>query len=508
MHVTSLFSPRKTDRHVLLRQQINKNNFDSSKITFPALASLIVRIERKGQSRMTRKMKVLAKLWWVCVLPVVAGFAFTDHDLQHPFSRRGQLCHDRRCGLRVQTNGLDGLSIVSRRDSTLPSAIQGLRESLAAVRRLPRLTPENTEDPLLAMAVAEPTLPTFRRLFTHRTWKEHTGKRAHGRWWRSASTWQKSEIIRSISPTILIVSLYSAAVSLGLRKLTPDYLVKQTTQHTFPLSLAANAISLLLVFRTNNAYRRLEEARQLWGRVLHLTKEIVSRVVAASCPQEQMSFGYAKRQCVSVETVAKVCRYLSAFCWSLRDELRDGDEREDILKLLLPPQDEAWVARQRSRPAAIHGRLRRLLFEEKQVGRLEDTMHFLLEGDLKDLASVGADCERIFTSPIPPAMSRRGTRSVIVFFLAMPFVFAISSPVFLSAVWTFIIAFLFLGIEELGVQVEQPFQVIPLWQLCNQVQEDIEELVLHTFNVPTQQLEQEQNQQLNENKSQETNGST
>jgi len=67
---------------------------------------------------------------------------------------------------------------------------------------------------------------------------------------------------------------------------------------------------------------------------------------------------------------------------------------------------------------------------------------------------------------------------------------------------------LFLGIEELGVQVEQPFQVIPLWQLCNQVQEDIEELVLHTFNVPTQQLEQEQNQQLNENKSQETNGST
>ena len=146
------------------------------------------------------------------------------------------------------------------------------------------------------------------------------------------------------------------------------------------------------------------------------------------------------------------------------------------------------MARQRSRPAAIHGRLRRLLFDEKLAGRIDDTMHFLLEGDLKDLALVVSNCERIFTSPIPPAMSRHGTRSVIVFFLVMPFVFAASSPVLLSVAWTLIIAFLFMGIEELGVQVEQPFQVIPLWQLCNQVQEDIEELVLHPLNVATEEI--------------------
>ena len=125
------------------------------------------------------------------------------------------------------------------------------------------------------------------------------------------------------------------------------------------------------------------------------------------------------------------------------------------------------------------------------AGRLDDTMHYLLEGDLKDLAMVVASCERIFTSPIPPAMSRHGTRSVIVFFLAMPFVFAASGPVVLSAAWTFIIAFLFLGIEELGVQVEQPFQVLPLWQLCNQVQEDIEELVLHPLDLIMEETEEE-----------------
>lgn len=71
----------------------------------------------------------------------------------------------------------------------------------------------------------------------------------------------------------------------------------------------------------------------------------------------------------------------------------------------------------------------------------------------------------------------------------MPFVFAVSSPMVLTAAWTLIIAFLFLGIEELGAQVEQPFQVIPLWQLCNQLQEDIGELVLHPLNVTTERTD-------------------
>ena len=76
-------------------------------------------------------------------------------------------------------------------------------------------------------------------------------------------------------------------------------MVLQATQQTLPLSLAANAISLLLVFRTNNAYRRLEEARELWGQVLHLTREIVARVAATSC-SSPATVSYANRnKCLS-----------------------------------------------------------------------------------------------------------------------------------------------------------------------------------------------------------------
>jgi putative membrane protein len=72
---------------------------------------------------------------------------------------------------------------------------------------------------------------------------------------------------------------------------------------------------------------------------------------------------------------------------------------------------------------------------------------------------------------------------VTFFLLAFPIVLAGSVPPFMAIAWSAVISFVYLGIDELGVQVEQPFQLIPLWQLCRNVQEDIEELVLHPLEV-------------------------
>ena len=41
-----------------------------------------------------------------------------------------------------------------------------------------------------------------------------------------------------------------------------------------------------------------------------------------------------------------MCRYLCAFCWSLRDKLRDDDVRDDILAILLDPEEKDWVVTQ------------------------------------------------------------------------------------------------------------------------------------------------------------------
>ena len=92
-------------------------------------------------------------------------------------------------------------------------------------------------------------------------------------------------------------------------------------------------------------------------------------------------------------------------------------------------------------------------------------------------------CERLFSSPIPPNMARHGMRSVTLWIAALPIVLAPSMPPLLVALWTASTAYIYLGVDELGAQVEQPFTIMPLWQLCHLAQLNVEE-TLSTPDLP------------------------
>jgi len=356
--------------------------------------------------------------------------------------------------------------------------LQRLFAAVAALDRVPIITDRSSpssDDGGILSSVDEPTKPTFRRLFTHETWRTYLGGSTLARWRRCMRATPSSVILRSIWRMIALASAYSLAAGLcisWLRNRIPGGM-----RQTMPLSICGNAIGLLLVFRTNNAYRRLEEARELCGQVLHFSREIVSRTTILWKNTTEDATGG-----LPTSAVALVCRYVAAFCWAFRDEYRDGNKRCEIMELLLPKRDAQWVLDQPSRPMAVHGLLRQHLYNYARSGEIPDQMHFFLESDLGHLAQTASSCERVFTSPIPPTMTRHGLRSLTLWFLALPAVMAANQvQVPLTVAWTAAIAFIYVGIEELGVQVEQPFQIIPLWQLCTKVQKDIEELVVHSM---------------------------
>jgi len=405
------------------------------------------------------------------MLLISPSWAFQSSSLRfptisNPFTRCSLRRHSRSIGIHGRTVNSD----------LIPKEIQSLVDSLEAVKLLPRIKENNksTED-LNGLAVIDPkTKPTFRRLFTHETWKLHIGGSTLHRWIRCMISTPSSVILRAVAKSVFFLSIWAGLAASFAPKLMGSALSSQLQDQSLPLSLCGNAIGLLLVFRTNESYKRLEEARELMEKVVHLSGEIVSLLVSAWEPHNP-----GETQSVKTSTVASVGRYLSAFAWSLRDELRDGDTRDDVLNILLPKQEAKWVASQRSRALALHGQLRRILFQEWKSGRCPDQVHFHIETQLNLLSSVAATCERIFTSPIPPTMSRHGLRSMTLLMMALPVALSFSVPPIVNIGWTAAIGFIYLGIDELGVQVEQPFRVIPMWQLCQLVQEDILEFSLH-----------------------------
>ena len=151
------------------------------------------------------------------------------------------------------------------------------------------------------------------------------------------------------------------------------------------------------------------------------------------------------------------------------------NSREDILELLLEPSEVQWVCQQRSRSLALLSRVRKVLYRELGEGELTPTVHYMIECDVRELDKIVASCERLFSSPVPPTMSRHIVRCLLLWLVGLPLLLAGSMNRVAVALWVFVTSYIFVGIEEVGVQVEQPFEIIPMTQLCNVIMANLEE---------------------------------
>ena len=172
---------------------------------------------------------------------------------------------------------------------------------------------------------------------------------------------------------------------------------------------------------------------------------------------------------------------LAAFGWELAARLRDGGNSDgEVLRALLPSEEARWIAKQRSPPLALLGCVRREVYGAFENGLIPAHYHYKLEEDIRALDQVVSGCERLFSSPIPPTMSRHVIRCLLIWLFALPIVLASLMGPLSNAFWVGVTAYIFVGIEEVGSQVEQPFQVLPLYQLSDLIQRNVEESLLST----------------------------
>lgn len=307
--------------------------------------------------------------------------------------------------------------------------------------------------------------PSFTRLFTHETWQEYTGRRLVSRWWSVSLTWPFSTVLRSVAPVAGLASLWAYLIASLPRALLPR-------TSPVPMSLMGTALGLLLVFRTNNSYLRLSEARQLWSQLVTLTRGLAQGVATALLYDRHVA-----DRAVAQVGAARICQYLAAFAWELCAKLTGGEAATDtaVLTALLPPAEAEWIGTQRSRPLQLLGALRRELHSQFRAGNLPTHTHRKLEEDVRELDLIVGGMERLFSSPLPPTMSRHIIRCLQLWLMGFPFVLAGTMAPITVAIWVFVTSYAFVGIDEVGVQVEQPFEIIPMVSICQLAMANLEE---------------------------------
>jgi ion channel-forming bestrophin family protein len=200
-------------------------------------------------------------------------------------------------------------------------------------------------------------------------------------------------------------------------------------------------------------------------------------------------------------------RYLVLLPWSLKARVRNEpvSAQNDVLRALFPPDrfqdDYAWLVNQHQTnpPVAVVGRIRHIIATVfDTTGTLSTSRQDLashsntavaasdskylyspvtfFEPRTHELELTLGVIDRLFSSPIPPTYSRHLSRVLVLQFVFMPISLVAAMPlasVMGIALATMIAAYVFMGIDEVGIEIERVFTLMPLQQLCASLQKTV-----------------------------------
>lgn len=281
-------------------------------------------------------------------------------------------------------------------------------------------------------------------------------------WFRSTLRWRGS-----VLPAVLPRAMICGAVAIGV-----------TILHDlgWPMAIPALAglvpnivLGLVLVFRTNTAYERFWEGRKLWGNLVNLTRNLA----------RQIWTNIEERDAADREAKAATLRLLVAFSIATRLHLRGQSINEEVAQLL--PKSQYYTLKlMNNPPIEVAFWIGDYLQQQYRRDRLNlyqlTAMQKLLDGMVDCLGG----CERILKTPIPLAYMIHLRQLLLLYCLSLPFQFVNDLGWWTCAV-VMLISFTLFGIEEIGVEIENPFggdaNDLPLNAICETMLRNVEDLM-------------------------------
>jgi len=268
----------------------------------------------------------------------------------------------------------------------------------------------------------------------------------------------RGSMVREISGRVSACVLWSVVV-VAVHHLIKSMEIQATTH-----ALVGVALGLLLVFRTNASYDRYWEGRRQWGNIINETRNLgrASRAFLGRDP----------------ELLAEVGLWTIQFPYAVMNSLR-GSSGLGALAHRLPAAEVEAVTAAANVPLAVAARISERLVQARDRGLLSDYVAVALDQNVQLLVDYMGSCERIHKTPLPFVYVIHLRRALILYCFTLPF--ALVNPYGWWAIpATLLVAYTFFGIEEIGVEIEDPFghdsNDLPLERFCATIERDLLEV--------------------------------
>lgn len=305
----------------------------------------------------------------------------------------------------------------------------------------------------------EEALKQHRVDYNFADWRQH---RRGGRYYRALVGMLTSKIIRGLRGPVIAQLLWSASIVLYNYAQTagdlPEYMPGIPSSLNLPFSLSTFLLSVVLAYRTNSSYGRFQEARSYWAGMTSKNRELVRQAISWMDPVRDQ------------ERVDLVSRWMAAFSWAMVGHLRAKTE-DDVpsrVKRILPAEQAELLLKAAHKPNTALIAVSNAVWQDPN---LEWQYKIRMDENLTAYSDYIGASERILRTPIPVSYTRFTSRFMITWLVLLPIcINNVAGP------WTIpmstALAFVLLAIEDIGVQLEEPFAVLPLESFAESMEAD------------------------------------
>ena len=232
-----------------------------------------------------------------------------------------------------------------------------------------------------------------------------------------------------------------------------------------PLQVVGAALGIFVSFRTNSAYGRWWEGRQLWGKLINVSRMWASQAIHYVGPADP-------------ELAKRLVHRHVAYVHALRVLLRLEDPFADADFVRTVPDDlDGLQGQSNLTHALLHKQLEEITALQA-AGKLDPLRLQSMDGSLMTMLDVQGGCERIKKTPFPRGYAFIAERLIMAYALLLPY--ALVHDLGWVAIPANVLVCLSFGlISEAGRVLEDPFNMfyngLPLTNMSLTIERNIRE---------------------------------
>lgn len=271
---------------------------------------------------------------------------------------------------------------------------------------------------------------------------------------------RQGAISRRVVPSTLVFAVFAVLIWLAYLFICPNL-----TLEVGPHEVVGVLLGLLLVLRTNAGYDRWWEARKLWGGIVNQARNLalIGLAHGPDDPRWRQQF----------------IRWIAAFVWTAKARLR-SETLVPELTPLVGKEEAARVQSSEHMPLCVALRLDELLRQACQRENGLDRFAFLqAQRERAGLIDHLGGCERIRSTPLARFYSLIIRRFILFYLSTLPFALLHKfEREWMMPLVTLLIAHPVLMLDQLGVELQQPFDLrsinhLPLNEICRNIEKNL-----------------------------------